>query len=458
VPSTFEAEDFNCGGEGQAYHDLMAGVNTGQTFRADNEVEVIDILTDNDTPTGGLAVNHFDTGEWISYSVNVATSGVYHLGILASNSPSTAGPGGFSLEVDGTPVPGSVPVPQTTGWEDYRWVDAAGVTLEAGVRTIKLVSAQQSFRIDKLRVTTGADCSDPNLTLCVRFEADPDTRFGVPDINHLTTRTLGTTVVWEAQNAAGDIATDANRLSLVPGGRDGSSAIKLQTLDNDANVHSSGSSERSEISLDQPTTGAVDGVIQWWAHSVFIPTDSVFSSARWEGSSLVQFHGSDGGAPNFNISLLNQGGGDPHPVFRAYTGGAGGVDSIGTQYTYRIDNGISNPIIGQCILDNPRKGVWYDFVHRIKWSYHDQGEHDIWMREAGGPVTKVLHKTGINTLYLNDSAYLKFGPYHDPVVGANTAIVYDRIRRGTTADAVRMPDFPVDLNASVTMCAGAISP
>jgi hypothetical protein len=455
VPSTFEAEYFDCGGEGLAYHDVVPGVNTGQSFRADNEVEIIDILAAGN----GLAINHFDTSEWTTYTVSVPVSGAYNIGILASNSPSTAGPGAFGIEVDGAPASGNVAVPQTTGWEDYQWIDKTGVTLPAGIHTIKLVSAQQSFRIDKLRVTApGADCSAPDLTLCVQFEANPDTQFGVPDIYHVTTRTLGSMVVWEAQNAAGDSATDMNRLSLVSGGRDGSSAIKLQTLDNDSNVHSSGTSERSEIALDQPTTGATEGVVQWWAHSVLMPADSVFSSVKWEGSSLLQFHGSDGGAPNFMLALLNQGGLNPHPIFRAYTAGDGGVDSIGTQYTYRIDNGASNPIIGQCILDNPAKGVWYDFVHRIKWSYNNQGEHEIWMRQAGGSVTKVLRKTGINTLYLNDSAYLKFGPYHDPVVGANSSIIYDRIRRGTTADAVRMPDFVVDPNATVTMCSGVTSP
>src|SRR5205814_767523 len=37
IPSTgatFEAEHFNCGGEGQGYHDTNATNNSGQTFRA----------------------------------------------------------------------------------------------------------------------------------------------------------------------------------------------------------------------------------------------------------------------------------------------------------------------------------------------------------------------------------------------------------------------------------------
>ena len=54
----------------------------------------------------------------------------------------------------------------------------------------------------------------------------------------------------------------------------------------------------------------------------------------------------------------------------------------------------------------------------------------------------------------SDYTRVPFGVYHDPVVGANTSVIHDRIRRGNSADAVRMPDFVIDPNASVTQCAG----
>jgi hypothetical protein len=38
--TVFEAEDFNCGGEGQGYHDTTTTNNPGQTFRADEGVEI----------------------------------------------------------------------------------------------------------------------------------------------------------------------------------------------------------------------------------------------------------------------------------------------------------------------------------------------------------------------------------------------------------------------------------
>src|SRR5712672_2759550 len=39
--TAFEAEYFNCGGEGQGYHDTTTTSNPGQTFRADEGVEII---------------------------------------------------------------------------------------------------------------------------------------------------------------------------------------------------------------------------------------------------------------------------------------------------------------------------------------------------------------------------------------------------------------------------------
>jgi hypothetical protein len=448
VPGTFEAENFDCGGEGVGYHDNTPGNQSTSTYRNPESVDVMDMVG------GGRTVQFFDTGEWMAYSISVAAAGNYSLGIFAASNQVAAGQvaGQYRIEIDGVDRTGNVNVLSTGSWDTYAWTDAsAAVSLTAGRHTLRLVSALQSYRVDKLRIVPlgAGDCSTPGLTLCIQFEAAPDTTFSGTLV---TSRTLGSSITWFAQNANADSATDTNRISLVAGGRDGSSALQLQTLDNDSNVHSSGSSERSEIEMTQADTNAVNGTEQWWAQSVFIPTTSVLPSANWEGSSIMQFHGSGGGAPNFMIAWLNQGSVAAHPIFRAYTGGEGGFDSIGTQYRYTIGTD-PNPVIGQCILDNPQKGVWYDFVHRIKWSYSGQGEHEIWMRQAGGPVTKVLRKVGINTLYLNDSAYLKMGPYHDPVLGANTAIIYDRIRRGSSADAVRMSDFTVDPNASVTMCA-----
>src|SRR5262245_29268602 len=109
--TVIEAEHFNCGSEGQGFHDTVTGVNAGQTFRADNEVELIAVAA------GSLAMNQFDAGEWLAYSINVAATAIYDLAILASASPSGGGPGAYRIEVDGADVTGTVNVPLTGNWE-----------------------------------------------------------------------------------------------------------------------------------------------------------------------------------------------------------------------------------------------------------------------------------------------------------------------------------------------------
>src|SRR6185295_14830298 len=172
--TAFDAEDFNCGGEGQGYHDTTTTSNPGQTFRASEGVEIIDV-----SPSG-LATNQFDIGEWLAYSITVAAAGTYDLGVLASSSPSGGGTGAFRIEIDGSDVTGSVAVPVTTGWDDYQWVTRPGVALAAGPHTLRLVSLGTYFRTDKQRLVAanGADdCTSSGLDLCFRFEAPPDTTF-----------------------------------------------------------------------------------------------------------------------------------------------------------------------------------------------------------------------------------------------------------------------------------------
>src|SRR5213078_2529224 len=137
---------FNCGGEGQGYHDTTTTNNPGQTFRSTEGVEIIDV-----SPSG-LATNQFDIGEWMAYTIDVAAAGTYDLGILASSSPSGGGTGAFRIEIDGSDVTGSVSVPVTTGWDDYQWVTTTGVSLTAGTHTLELVSLGTYFRTDRLRL------------------------------------------------------------------------------------------------------------------------------------------------------------------------------------------------------------------------------------------------------------------------------------------------------------------
>ncbi|MGE0030829.1 MAG: carbohydrate-binding protein [Steroidobacteraceae bacterium] len=146
VPSDFEAEDFDRGGQGVAYRDLTAG-NVGGQYRP---AEDVDIAVSSDVIGGDYVVNHFETGEWLAYSINVGASGRYDLALRVASAMTG---GAFHLELDGADVSGRVTVPNTGSWDAYQWVVRADVPLSAGTHVLKVVADQQYFNLNSLRVT-----------------------------------------------------------------------------------------------------------------------------------------------------------------------------------------------------------------------------------------------------------------------------------------------------------------
>jgi len=145
VPAQFEAEDFDRGGQDVAYHDNAAG-NTGGAYRAEEDV---DIRATADVESQYVVFN-FETGEWLTYTLDVATDARYSIDLRVSTTLDDAA---FHIEIDGIDVSGRVTVPNTGSWQRYRWVGAPRVTLETGRHVLRVVSAQQYFNFDAVRVT-----------------------------------------------------------------------------------------------------------------------------------------------------------------------------------------------------------------------------------------------------------------------------------------------------------------
>jgi hypothetical protein len=127
LPGTINAEDYDLGGEGVAYHDTSAG-NWGTADRQDD----VDIEASTD---GGFDVGWLDAGEWLNYTVNVPAAGSYVLDAAVT----APGPGGtFHVEFNGVNVTGPLTIPDTGGWQT--WVSvSAPVTLTAGVQVARVV-------------------------------------------------------------------------------------------------------------------------------------------------------------------------------------------------------------------------------------------------------------------------------------------------------------------------------
>jgi hypothetical protein len=128
--ATFQAEDFDLGGEGVAFHDAEAknvGLNNYRGAASGVDIET--------TGTGGRDVGFTKAGEWMEYSVDVATSGTYS---FTARVASLKAGGKFHVEIDGVDRTGQLAVPNTGRWQAWTTVTKSGLSLAAGSHVIRV--------------------------------------------------------------------------------------------------------------------------------------------------------------------------------------------------------------------------------------------------------------------------------------------------------------------------------
>ena len=388
VPGLIEAEDFDKGGEGVAYHDNVKG-NAGGRYRT---AEDVDIIVSPDSVGGRYVVNNFETGEWLKYTVNAPTAGNYDLALRLATNFSTAA---FRVEVDGVDVTGRVAAPNTGSWTAYQWATAkTALPLSAGTHVLKVVSDQQYFNLNQLRLTAASGSSativapsSPPQFFCTFGSAATDCGFR-------------------------EQAKVPGRATVVSGGRDGSTAVRLHTEPGDNTVNGSGTWERNDLSLGISSSYCNQGQEEWWAHSVLFPSDFVYAF----GVVMDFHHNSSGGQPNFQLMTTTQG-------LRFSIFGGPTVNLGQKNYVVPDPYGAT----GASVVKNR----WYDFVYHIKWSSGSDGIAEGWLNGR-----KVMDHRG-PTLYTGISCYLKLANYH-VATGSPSSILHDRIVRGTSAGAVAL--------------------
>ena len=159
IPGLIQAEDFDTGGEGIAYHDIdFFGDIEGGVYRP---TESVDIENTGDVG-GGFDVAFTQPGGWMQYTVNVANSGVYSVNARVA----FQGNGGlFHVEFDSLDqthhegdshgrdgdgdrhdgadrsvvTTGVMHVPDTHGYQNYVTVTSRAVPLNAGEYRMKIV-------------------------------------------------------------------------------------------------------------------------------------------------------------------------------------------------------------------------------------------------------------------------------------------------------------------------------
>ncbi len=134
IPGTIQAEDYNLGGEGVAYHDTTPG-NEGGAYRHDD----VDIETGNGITNVGWIRN----GEYLTYTANVTTAGAFTMSarVASPNAGRT-----IAVSVDGASA-ASIAVPNTGSFATFRTVEVP-VTLAAGTHTLKLAFSGDGQNLD----------------------------------------------------------------------------------------------------------------------------------------------------------------------------------------------------------------------------------------------------------------------------------------------------------------------
>lgn len=123
APVRIEAEEYDLGGEGVAYHDTTAGNSGSSSYRSveNEDVDLYDI-TDG---VAGRGIGYLAADEWTEYTASIE-GGTYDIKLRVASAVSGST---FHLEVDGVPVTGTQTVPNTGGWGVWTTITIAGVQL-----------------------------------------------------------------------------------------------------------------------------------------------------------------------------------------------------------------------------------------------------------------------------------------------------------------------------------------
>lgn len=141
IPGTLQAENYDVGGQNQSYFDSDAA-NQGAVYRQD-QVDVVAI-------TGGHAIGYTTTGEWLEYTVNVASAGIYDVdAVVASGSDASS----FRLFIGNTAITDTIKVANGGNWDTYSTVTKKTISLSAGTHVLRIAITGNYVNIDKLVFT-----------------------------------------------------------------------------------------------------------------------------------------------------------------------------------------------------------------------------------------------------------------------------------------------------------------
>lgn len=132
IPGRIEAEEYDLGGEGLAYHEVNDNGNEGGSTIRNDEVDI----EPTQDESGNHNLSYVLNGEWLEYTVDVAASRPYDLDLrIAANGDGKM----LHIEIDGVDVTGPVELPNTGGWQTWETLTLSGINLAQGEHVMRIV-------------------------------------------------------------------------------------------------------------------------------------------------------------------------------------------------------------------------------------------------------------------------------------------------------------------------------
>jgi hypothetical protein len=185
------------------------------------------------------------------------------------------------------------------------------------------------------------------------------------------------------------------------------------------------SGERSEVSVLLDRQSVAPGTDVYYAWSTYFDPDKFPTPTHW--TIFTQWHGSKGGggAPPLSLQFT--------PQNKILIRSAGGVCPWNSSTKKYDCNQIANTYD---LFSSPQKGVWHDFVVRVKWSCKSDGILQVWHKTAnqaffGDPLVNVSRATTQDLGGTCDSVYVKQGLYRSDSNTSTHRLYHDGFTQGT---------------------------
>ena len=151
IPGSIWAGDYDYfeGGIGQgiAYKDLDKSNNGNYRL-----AEWVDAT---DHPSEGSVIGWLGAGEWLEYTLDVQTAGMYDV-ILRYTSGNNAGGGPMRMESDGQVVKNNIDFNYTGNWNTWASKTVSNVPMKSGIQVFKIYIENGEFNLGKLEfIQTG---------------------------------------------------------------------------------------------------------------------------------------------------------------------------------------------------------------------------------------------------------------------------------------------------------------